>query len=234
MNILDKIVAQKKVEVARLPDRTVAAADIAALPTAQYIGMGGNTVPSFRTFAQYIAAAKTFFNDPTAFSNGTAFSNRAIGNIERPFFPDGISGAGAGPFSTPYSNWSPFHLGLQLDLTYNAIIAGATGSTAVGCTGLARAKNGIQIFPGAFPIYRNNVLVGAIGVSGDGVDQDDMIAFLGLANAGKALNTGIQNAPRSLRADNLQPQGLGTRLRYVQCPQAPFNDSTEQNVCEGL
>jgi hypothetical protein len=26
----------------------------------------------------------------------------------------------------------------------------------------------------------------------------------------------------------------GTRLRYVQCPQAPFNGSTEQNVCAGL
>ncbi len=84
------------------------------------------------------------------------------------------------------------------------------------------------------PIYRGNVLVGAIGVSGDGIDQDDMVAFLGLANAGKALNTGIGNAPRGIRADNIEPQGLGTRLRYVQCPQAPFNDSSDQNVCNGL
>ena len=107
-------------------------------------------------------------------------------------------------------------------------------SAMVGCTGLARAKNGIQIFPGAMPIYRGDALVGAIGVSGDGVDQDDMIAFLGLANAGKTLANGIANAPRALRADNLQPRGTGTRLRYVQCPQAPFNDSSEQNVCAGL
>jgi len=34
-------------------------------------------------------------------------------------------------------------------LSYNAIIAAATGSPIVGCTGLNRAKNGIQIFPGA-------------------------------------------------------------------------------------
>ncbi len=235
-------VSLQKARTALLFSQPSAAADIAALPPAQYIGAGGNAVaPPYaaRTFAQTMAATKTFFNDPAAFSNGTAFSNRAIGNIARPFFPDGVSvgnagGGNAGPFSTPYSNWSPFHLGLQLDLAYNAIIAGATGSPVVGCTGLARAKNGIQIFPGAFPIYRANVLVGAIGVSGDGVDQDDMISFLGLTNAGKALNTGIQNAPRTIRADNLQPQGLGTRLRYVQCPQAPFNDSSEQNVCEGL
>jgi hypothetical protein len=84
------------------------------------------------------------------------------------------------------------------------------------------------------PIYRGSQLVGAIGVSGDGIDQDDMVSFLGLANAGKILNTGIANAPPAIRADNLAPQGEGTRLRYVNCPQAPFNGSTEQNVCAGL
>ena len=127
-----------------------------------------------------------------------------------------------------------FHVGLQLDLNYNAIIASATGSPVVGCTGLARAKNGIQIFPGSFPIYKNNQLIGAIGISGDGIDQDDMVSFLGLANAGKILANGIGNAPKAIRADTLAPRGEGTRLRYVNCPQAPFNDSTEQNVCEGL
>ena len=30
------------------------------------------------------------------------------------------------------------------------------------------------------------------------------------------------------------PQGEGTRLRYVNCPQAPFNGSNDQNVCAGL
>ena len=38
--------------------------------------------------------------------------------------------------------------------------------------------------------------------------------------------------PAAMRADTLTPQG--TRLRYVQCPQSPFNDSTDQNVCAGL
>ena len=230
-------VSLQKARSALLFSLPSAAADLAALPPAQYIGASGNAVaPPFtsRSFAQYVQATRTFFNDPTMLANGMAFSNRAIGNIARPLFPDGISGTGAGPLSTPYTNWSPFHLGLQLDLTYNAIIAAASGSAAVGCTGLARAKNGIQIFPGAVPIYRGSTLVGAIGVSGDGVDQDDMIAFLGLANAGKILANGIANAPRVLRADNLAPGGIGTRLRYVQCPQAPFNDSSEQNVCEGL
>ncbi len=227
-------VSLQKARSALLFSHPAAAADISALPTAVYVGASGNPVAGARNFAQYVAATRLFFNDPTALANGTAFSNRAIGNIARPYFPDGIIGTSAGPLSSPVSSWSPFNVGLQLDLSYNAIIAGASGSNSVGCTGLSRAKNGIQIFPGAVPIYRGNQLVGAIGVSGDGIDQDDMVAFLGLANAGRALNTGIGNAPKHLRADNLQPQGTGSRLRYVQCPQAPFIDGNEQNVCEGL
>jgi hypothetical protein len=99
------------------------------------------------------------------------------------------------------------------------------------CTGIGAIRNGIQIFPGSVPIYRGSQLVGGIGISGDGVDQDDMVAFLGLHNAGVRLNTGIGNAPRDIRADNLVPNNA--RLRYVQCPQAPFIGSDEQNVCEG-
>jgi hypothetical protein len=98
------------------------------------------------------------------------------------------------------------------------------------CTGIERIPNGIQIFPGSAPIYRGNVLVGGIGVSGDGVDQDDMVSFLGLHNAGVILGT-IGNAPPAMRADTLAPGGA--HLRYVQCPQAPFIDSDDNNVCEG-
>jgi len=75
------------------------------------------------------------------------------------------------------------------------------------------------------------VLVGGIGVSGDGVDQDDMIAFLGLHEAGIALAGAIGNAPVLRRADTLAPKGV--RLRYVQCPQAPFLNSSADNVCGG-
>ena len=64
-----------------------------------------------------------------------------------------------------------------------------------------------------------------------------MISFLGLNNAGTALNTGIGNAPASLRADNILVQlsdGTSARLRYVSCPQSPFVNSSAQNVCQGL
>jgi uncharacterized protein GlcG (DUF336 family) len=227
-------VSLQKARSALLMSHPDTAAALAALPRAAYVGAQAAPVTGAREFAQYVTATRAFFNNPTMLANGIAFSNRAIGNLARPYFPDGVTGTSPGPLSTDIANWSPFHVGLQLDLSYNAIITSATGGVTTSCTGLPRARNGIQIFPGAVPIYRGSQLVGAIGVSGDGVDQDDMIAFLGLANAGRRLNTGIDNAPKSRRADLLEVGGIGTRLRYVQCPQSPFNGSDEQNVCEGL
>lgn len=96
-----------------------------------------------------------------------------------------------------------------------------------------RLGNGIQIFPGSVPIYRGDVLIGGIGVSGDGVDQDDMISLLGVHNAGVALGGAINNAPPEIRADRIVPVGAEERLRYVSCPQAPFIDTNEDNVCDG-
>ena len=91
--------------------------------------------------------------------------------------------------------------------------------------------NGTQIFPGSVPIYRGSTLVGGIGVSGDGIDQDDMIAFLGVHEAAQAMG-GFGNAAPAMRADTLTPQG--TRLRYINCPVTPYLNSDEQNVCDGL
>ena len=101
--------------------------------------------------------------------------------------------------------------------------------------GQNRLQNGIQIFPGSVPIYRGGTLVGGIGVSGDGIDQDDMISFLGTSNAGKLLGT-INNAPADIRADRIVVNlgNADVRLRYISCPFAPFLDTAQQNVCEGL
>lgn len=180
----------------------------------------------------YVAATRAFIPDAAAFSGNIAWTARAIGNVHRPAFPDGIAGTPAGPLSKPFGAWSPFNVGLQLDLVLAKMVAAVGGDLSPGCTGIARLRNGAQIFPGGVPIYRGTQLVGGIGVSGDGVDQDDMIAALGLANAARATASGIGHAPAAMRADTLTPRG--TRLRYVQCPQAPFNDSSEQNVCAGL
>jgi len=218
-------VALQKARTAAFFASLTAGAQLNALPPANY-----PTPPS-----AYVSALRVFLNDPAALANGIAYSNRAIGNIARPFFPDGINGAANGPFSLPIGQWSVFNDGLQLDLVQNKLVASlVAGDESTGCTGVGSLANGIQIFPGSVPIYRGNLLVGAIGVSGDGIDQDDMVSFLGFANAASILGSGLANAPAVIRADTLVPQGEGTRLRYVNCPQAPFNGSSQQNVCAGI
>ncbi len=195
----------------------------------------------------YVTRVRSFLGLPGALGDGAiAFTDRAGGNMARPFYPDGVDGTPPGPFSFPLAQWSPFQDGLQLDLVYNALASSVAGYlVAAGlsvtidnppaptqfCTGSSHLANGIQIFPGSVPIYRGSVLVGGLGVSGDGVDQDDMVSFLGLYNAGVALAGKIANAPPAMRADQLAPQG--SHLRYVQCPQAPFLDTKDANVCEG-
>ncbi len=190
---------------------------------------------SISSIAAYVTAARAFFNDPSTFSNGVAFSSRSVGNISAPFFPDGVEGTANGPLSKPDSNWSIFTNGLELDLVINKVLEPLLDPTKISsdCTGIKQIPNGITLFGGGFPIYRGNKLVGAVAASGDGTDQSDLIAFLGLANAGAALGTGIGNAPPALRADQLVPQGTGTRLRYVNCPQAPVHRQHRSRCVQG-
>lgn len=239
-------VSLQKARTAVLFSSTDAADFIEALPDTQYLNP--DLTPS-RTVdpAQYVQNVIALSGDPDALRNGIAFSDRAGGNLSRPNFPDGLDGKPPGPLSKPPGEWSPFSTGLQLDISYNALIShllyvfGAAASDVdKNCVGVPfaqtaslvapRVANGTQIFPGSVPIYRGGQLVGGIGVSGDGIDQDDMIGFLGVHRAGEILGT-VNNAPPAIRADTLTIGPDNTRLRYVNCPQSPFNDSDEQHVC---
>jgi uncharacterized protein GlcG (DUF336 family) len=124
---------------------------------------------------------------------GTAVTNRTISFGSQPFFPPGIDGSPAGPF---------FNLYLQ--------------DVANPCTQGMQAgpvnfnKSGIVFFPGSAGLYRNGVLVGGLGVSGDGVDQDDYVT-----NGGTA---GFE-APANIRADQISINGV--RLPYFKFPRNP-------------
>ena len=140
-----------------------------------------------------------------------AFSDRAIGFLHRPFFPDGIDNTNAGPFSTAIAAWSPFNPGLQLDIVKDAIVALLNPlSGPMPCTAISGIVNGIQIFPGSVPLYKNGVLVGAIGISGDGVDQDDLIGAAGAS--------GFAPDP-SIRSDQIFVRGV--RLPFLKFPRSP-------------
>ena len=102
-----------------------------------------------------------------------------------------------------------------------------------------RLRNGIQIFPGSVPLYKNGILVGGLGISGDGIDQDDLISFYGASREGLSFigrddvgdpTLGF-NAPPAIRADRIRTPVGDSRLRYVNCPESPFRGSDEQRVC---
>jgi len=71
-------------------------------------------------------------------------------------------------------------------------------------------KSGIVFFPGSVGLYRNGVLVGGLGVSGDGVDQDDFVTSAGA--------TGFE-APVAIRADQFFVESV--RLPYLKFPANP-------------
>lgn len=239
----------------RSPDAPIFGTDV-SLQKARTVGFFSNAQAGAQLLANpsadvsaMVGAARTFFNDPNLLTGQTAWSNRAIGNISRPYFPDGEVGRPKGPFSRDIAQFNAFSTGLQSALVlanlgqHLAFVTGASGTdTPARCTltpdaapGQNRLQNGIQIFPGAVPIYRGAVLVGALGVSGDGIDQDDMISFLGANNGGTRAG-GIGNAPADKRSDQLAVQlagGSSVRLRFVGCPFAPFLDTSDQNVCQG-
>ena len=199
----------------------------------------------------YVAATRAFLSNPSALTGGTAFADRSIGNLHRPYFPDGELETMAGPLSRDIRGFNAFSTGLQTAMTFKDIedhlffvFNVNTADVKRRCTnipnvlpGQNRLGNGLQIFPGAVPIYRGDRLIGGIGISGDGIDQDDMVSFLGLANAGARLGSGIGNAPLDRRADRIVvpvSAGREARLRYVNCPFQPFLDTDAQNVCQGL
>jgi uncharacterized protein GlcG (DUF336 family) len=124
---------------------------------------------------------------------GTAVTNRTISFGAQPFFPPGIDGSPAGPF---------FNLYLQ-DVANPCTQGMQAGPVNVN-------KSGIVFFPGSAGLYRNGVLVGGLGVSGDGVDQDDYVT-----NGG---TTGFE-APTNIRADQILINGV--RLPYFKFPRNP-------------
>jgi uncharacterized protein GlcG (DUF336 family) len=141
----------------------------------------------------YFSSGARTAADLTGVSLGTAVTNRTIGYGAQPFFPPGIDGSAPGPFFNIYQRdvANPCTQGFQ--------VAGPN-------------QSGVVFFPGSVPLYRNGVLAGGLGISGDGVDQDDYVAAGGAAGF---------EAPAAIRADQVIVNGV--RLPYQKFPTNPTN-----------
>ena len=120
---------------------------------------------------------------------GKAHTNRTFRFLADPRFPDGIDFADAGCFSILNDP--------GIDPITAENIAGPTASSSFqSVLGFTRFnpernfhrqsdattslnENGVVFFPGASPLYKSAALIGGLGVSGDGVDQDDVVAAAG-------------------------------------------------------
>jgi uncharacterized protein GlcG (DUF336 family) len=159
----------------------------------------------------YVQAAA---NDGLGLNGSIAYSDRADGFLSQPIYPPGAqSDFSNGPYSKPLGSWSIFNTGLQLDLVQNNLLLSLDPivlNRPNQCTTNSKINNGIQIFPGSVPLYKNGVLVGAVGISGDGVDQDDLIAYAG---------SGGFQAPAGIRSDTVIVRG--TPLPWQVFPRHP-------------
>ncbi|MCG3198388.1 MAG: hypothetical protein GHCLOJNM_02887 [bacterium] len=124
---------------------------------------------------------------------GTAITARTLSFGSQPLYPPGINGSGPGPF---------FESLFVPDLLNPC----TQGSQPPG----GFLQSGIVFFPGSTPLYKNGVLVGGLGVSGDGVEQDDFVTAAGFEGFEPSAN---------LRADHHFVDGV--RLPYFKFPRNP-------------
>jgi uncharacterized protein GlcG (DUF336 family) len=147
---------------------------------------------------------------------GTAFTNRTFRALAEPRFPGGIDGKPPGLFSSLLAPGIDPRTAENLGAPLAASVY-ITGTSEMMYTSFAVGhnfhdmadplsnQNGVVYFPGSSPLYKSGTktLIAGFGVSGDGVDQDDVVTIAG--QQGFA-------APRSIRADQFVI--FGVRLPY--------------------
>jgi uncharacterized protein GlcG (DUF336 family) len=122
---------------------------------------------------------------------GTAVTNRTIGFGAQIYFPSGIPNTQPGPF-------------------YNMYLADVAAPCTQGNQPANPNQSGIVFFPGSAALYRNGQMVGGLGVSGDGVDQDDFVTSGGAQN---------YYAPANIQASQIVIRRV--RLPYWSFPRNP-------------
>jgi uncharacterized protein GlcG (DUF336 family) len=166
-----------------------------------------STREGYEVLKRYVESAPydsyTWTPDPPE-GQGWALTNRTISFGGQPLFPPGID------------TFNPPTPGPWFDLFVYDTLNPCTEGPGPGRGGNRSFinQNGITWFPGSAPLYKNGRLVGGIGVSGDGVEQNDLVTAAGAAGF---------EPPDALRVDNsviLTSRGE-VRLPYLKFPRNP-------------
>jgi len=164
--------------------------------------LGLYRMPDATVFSIGVAVAKArntaYYDDPAQLQSadqlagvpaGTAFTNRTFRYLALPQFPEGIDGT-PGPFSIlndPGTN-------PQTGLNTTAPLPASNYTSVLGYVDfhpnanfhaktIPQNQNGVVFFPGSSGVYINGgqTILGGFGVSGDGVDEDDVVTAGGIA-----------------------------------------------------
>jgi uncharacterized protein GlcG (DUF336 family) len=199
----------------RMPDATVFSIDVA--------------VAKARNVAYYDNASQLQPIDKVSgVAGGTAFTNRTFRYLSLPFFPEGIDHNPSGPFSilndggvTKYGTNSGAPLpasAFQSAQGYNNFNPQSNFHDPFNKAN----QNGVVFFPGSAPLYKATSagsvrqLVGGLGVSGDGVLQDDDVT------SEAALSYGPPSTVS--RADMVKVRGVRLPyFKYNRNPHVPLN-----------
>jgi uncharacterized protein GlcG (DUF336 family) len=224
VKMVDQALNQEKITRAaiRLP---------VGIPARMQVGVtdiGGNVLGLFRTndatmFSMDIVIQKgrtvTSFSDPNdpsglgkrlrdnlgiSESAPLAVTSRTIEFLAQPFYPPAITGTSPGPLFC--DDFAMAHKGLPYCLQQQLYAMHPMPTCLPN-------GNGITLFPGSTPLYKAGVLVGGLGISGDGVDQDDFVT-----NAGAA---GFL-PPNAIRATSIRFRGA--YLPFFKYPRHPVLD----------
>ncbi|MBN9518858.1 heme-binding protein [bacterium] len=189
--------------------------------------------PDATVFSIDVAVAKArnvmYYADPTQLQPedqvagvpaGTAVTNRTVRYLSLARYPEGIDGSPAGPLSQLYDdttgtdpNTGKLVGPAQPASAYDSAVGhdAFNPGTNFHQEGNVLNQNGVVFFPGSAPLYKVRpgggglaVLSGGFGVSGDGVDQDDIATVAGQA--------GYDVPAYVLRADEVSVAGV--RLPY--------------------
>lgn len=185
-------------------------------------------MPDAPVFSINVAVAKarntSYYNDPAQLkpvdrlpdvSAGTAFTARTFRYLALPRFPEGIDGKPPGIWSTlndPGVNpANGMNLGSPKPISaFTSMLGFDAFHPNTNFHQFGANASGIVFFPGSSGVYVNGKLVGGFGVSGDGVDQDDVVTSFGIRGFG---------APDAVQADKVFFRGV--RLPYFKFNRNP-------------
>jgi uncharacterized protein GlcG (DUF336 family) len=171
-----------------------------------------STREGYDVLRSYVAASPegyTWEPEPPA-GKGWALTSRTIGFGGQPLFPPGIDRPEPNTREELTGPWFDLYL---YDLE-NPCTEGPGASRGGNRAGFL-FQNGITWFPGSAPLYRDGVPIGGVGVSGDGIEQNDYVTAGAVAGF---------EAPAELRVDRSvirTRDGLTVRLPYWKFPRNP-------------